>query len=159
VPPPPHVGDGDGLKNGDDELEGLLLKLGSGSELELELGLAAGAAALLVAVGEGDGNPNDEEGLGLGEVEHEEEEDGDVAGVGRPFDGLADGDGPGCAFVADTSVVRARARTPSNANAVSSRFMPITSSVERGLLSRIPVTNQAKRLGSAPGTAAEQALY
>ena len=131
--------------------------LGNGSGLlglELELGLAcaccgagAGLVGELLELGKSD---DDEDGLGDGE---HDDEDGDAAGVGgwKLMDELGEGLAPEPDPFAATSVSAAAMR-PSNANAIPSRFIGITSYVpwRNALFCRIPPTRCDKR--HAPGT-------
>ena len=107
----------------------LLLPLGNGSGL-LELGLAcAGCSAVGEPLGLGNSDDDDD---GLGDGEHDDE-DGDAGGVGgwKLIDELGEGLAPGPDPFAATNA-SAVAMRPSNANAIPSRFMWITSSVRRG---------------------------
>jgi len=122
--------------------------------LGLELGLAcAGGSAVAVPVGEllGLGN-RDEDDDGLGDGEHDDE-DGDAGGVGgwKLMDELGEGLAPEPDPFAATSV-SAAANRPSNANAIPSRFMRITSYVpwRDALFCPIPEPKWDKR--HAPGT-------
>jgi len=132
-PPPPPPPQDDWLGLGLAPKDGLLLPLplGNGSGLlglELGLGRSAGCA-VAVPVGEllGLGN-RDDEGDGLGDDEHDG--DGDDAGVGGPklMEELGDGFALESPFAATS--VNAKARMPSNAKAIPSRFMVITSCVK-----------------------------
>ena len=154
LPLPPQDDDCEGLGLGRNDGLLLLLPLGNGSGLlGLELGLAcAGGSAVPDGEPLGLGNSDcDDDGLGDGE---HDDEDGDAGGVGgwKLMDELGEGLAAEPDPFAATSV-SAVAMRPSNANAIPSRFMGITSYVPwRNALSICPIPEPKCDKRHAPGT-------